>query len=119
MLSLLDIHQPDVGVMDQGGRLQGLTWLLLCQFGGSQFAEFVVDKWQELIRGRGIALLDLRENLSDIFHADQHTAEVGEVPSAEVKKTPSRAPNFIPAKQKSADRYLTHEGVALAGCATL
>ena len=46
-------HQPQVGLVDQGGGLQSLAGLLLGQPLGRQLAQLVVDQRQELLRGLG------------------------------------------------------------------
>ena len=37
-------HEPEVGLVNQGGRLQGLAGLLLREALGGQPAQFVVDQ---------------------------------------------------------------------------
>jgi hypothetical protein len=44
--------------VNQGRGLQRLTGLLLSEFLRCQLAEFIVDEWQELLRGVRIASLD-------------------------------------------------------------
>ena len=41
--------------MHQGSSLKGLPRLLLCQLGGCQFAELIVDQWQQLFSNGRIA----------------------------------------------------------------
>ena len=45
---LLGIHQPEVGLVDQGRGLERLAGLLLRQPLGGQLAQLVVDQRQEL-----------------------------------------------------------------------
>ena len=59
VLSFLDIHQADIGVMHQRRRLQRLARLLLSQSCGRQPPELVVDEWQRLFSRAGITMLDL------------------------------------------------------------
>ena len=59
VLCLLDIDQPDIGLMHQRRRLQRLSGFLLSQFRRRQFPQFVVDQRQELLGGRGITGFDL------------------------------------------------------------
>ena len=47
----LAVHQPQVGLVDQGGGLQRLAGLLLGQLLGRQLAQLVVDQRQELLGG--------------------------------------------------------------------
>ena len=44
VLGLLTRDQPEVGLVDQGSRLQGLPGVLLGQPGGGQLAQFLVDQ---------------------------------------------------------------------------
>ncbi len=44
LLGLFDIDQPEIGLMDQGGRLQGLAGLLLGQLLSGESAKFIVDQ---------------------------------------------------------------------------
>jgi hypothetical protein len=60
--------QPEVRLVDQGGRLEGLAGLLLDQPGGGQFPQLVVDQGQQLARRLRVALLDRRENAGDVVH---------------------------------------------------
>ena len=59
MLSLLDIDKSNVGIMHQRRRLQRLTRLLVCEPRRCELAQFVIDKWQQLVRLAGIALCNL------------------------------------------------------------
>jgi hypothetical protein len=54
------IDQPYIRLVDQGGGLERLSGLLLCQVLGGELAQLVVDERQELLGGLGIALLDGR-----------------------------------------------------------
>ena len=60
--------QPQVRLVDQGGGLERLPGLLLRQPLGGQLAQLVVDQRQELLGGLGVALLDRREDASDVVH---------------------------------------------------
>jgi hypothetical protein len=57
-LGLLDIDQPQVRLMHQGGSLERLARLLLGQTLRRQFAQLIVDQRQELLGGVRVALLD-------------------------------------------------------------
>jgi hypothetical protein len=59
MLSSLNIHKTDVGIMDQGSSLQRLARLFVRQLRGSKFAEFIVDEWKQLLGRTRIAILNL------------------------------------------------------------
>ena len=59
---LLGVHQAEVGLVDQGGRLQRLAGPLPGQLVGRQTAEFVVDQRQELLGGVRVARLDCRQD---------------------------------------------------------
>src|SRR5262249_17234241 len=61
-------HQPQVGLVQQRGRLQGLAGLFLGQLLGRESAQLVVDQRQELLRGRGVALLDGGQDARDLGH---------------------------------------------------
>ena len=56
MLGLVHIHQPDVGLMDQGRGLERLARLLLSHLLGGQLPQLVVDQRQKLLGGRGSRL---------------------------------------------------------------
>jgi hypothetical protein len=59
-------HQPQVRLMHQGRRLEGLTGLLLGQLGRRQLAQLVVDQRQELLGGVWVAVLDGIQQVADI-----------------------------------------------------
>jgi hypothetical protein len=46
--------QSEVGLVDQGGRLQGLARLLFGHPGGRELSQLTVDEWQQLGRGRRV-----------------------------------------------------------------
>ena len=60
--------QPQVGLVHQGGRLQGLAGLLLRQPLGGKPAQLIVNQRQELIGRFWVALFDGREYVGDIAH---------------------------------------------------
>src|SRR5262245_23970779 len=72
-LHLLGVHQPQIGLVDQSGRLDGLAWFLLGQLLGRQLAQLIVDERQELLGGAGVALLDGGQDLGDFAHVGQST----------------------------------------------
>src|SRR5262249_45978766 len=57
-----------VGLVHQGGRLQGLAGLLLGQLLRRQLAQLGVDQGQELFGGAGVALLDGTEEVRHRTH---------------------------------------------------
>ena len=54
----VSIHQPEVGLMDESGRLEGLARSLLRHLGGRQLAQFVVYQRQESLGGPCVAGFD-------------------------------------------------------------
>ena len=74
LLGLLHIHQPQIGLVHQRGRLQRLPRLLVSQLGGGQFAQFVVHQRQQLLGSGRVAGFDLGQDAGDVGHGDQDTA---------------------------------------------
>src|SRR5262249_37403378 len=70
----VNVHEAEVGLVDQGGGLEGLAGLLLRQPPCSQLPQLVVDQRQELAGGTRVALLDGRQDTRDVGHAGQSTA---------------------------------------------
>ena len=64
-----------LGVMHQGRGLKGLAWFLMGEPDGGQFAQLVIHEREQLFGGAGITLFDLFEDLRDVGHKDQHTAQ--------------------------------------------
>jgi hypothetical protein len=64
VLRLLDTHQPEVRLMHQGGRLEGLAGLLLRQALGRQPAQLVVDQRQQLLGGVRFTVFDSGQDAS-------------------------------------------------------
>src|SRR5262249_26925693 len=62
------VHQAQVGLMDQGGGVEGLSWLLVRQLLDGQLAQFVVDQRQELGGVGRVALRERRQDAGDIVH---------------------------------------------------
>src|SRR5262249_49125169 len=65
---LAPVHQPQIGLMDQGRRAQRPARLLLSKFLRRQLAEFIVDEWQELLGGARVALLDGGQYAGNVIH---------------------------------------------------
>jgi len=67
-LLLAVAQQPQIGFVDQGGRLQRLAGCFLGKLLGRQAAQLVVDQRQQLAGGVRIALLDGVQDLSNFVH---------------------------------------------------
>src|SRR5262249_34920384 len=75
-------HQPEVRLVDEGGRLEGLTRGLLGHPGGGELAQLVVDEREQVGRGLGVAGPDGRQDLGDVGHAAEYTS-AGPTPRTE------------------------------------
>jgi hypothetical protein len=60
--------EPDVGLVDQGGGLEGLARLLVAQPGGGQLPQLVVDEREQAGGGMGAALSDGGQHPRDVGH---------------------------------------------------
>src|SRR5262249_16125098 len=60
--------QAEVGLVDQGGGLEGLAGLLLRQLGPRQLPQFVVDEGQQLVGGLRVSLLDSTQDARHLTH---------------------------------------------------
>jgi hypothetical protein len=69
---LSTIHQPDVRLVDKGGRLERLAGLLLGQLLRRQPAQLVVDQRQQLLGGVRVALVDGGQDAGDFVHRRHH-----------------------------------------------
>src|SRR5262245_25968038 len=69
VLHLLRIHETQVGLMDQGCRLERLPGLLLGQLLRREAAQLIVDQRQQLIGSVRVALLDGRQDAGDLAHS--------------------------------------------------
>ena len=65
---LFPSHEPEVGLINQGGRLERLARLLLGQLSGSQLPQLVIDQRQQVLRGGRIACLTAGEDTGDFGH---------------------------------------------------
>jgi hypothetical protein len=63
--------QAQVGLVDQGGRLQGLAGGLAGQLPRRQSAQFAVDQRQELAGRLRVTLFEVLEDVRHIAHAGQ------------------------------------------------
>ena len=75
VLSLVHIHEPNVRLVDQSRGLENPTRLLLGHLLGRQLPQFPIDQRQELLGGRRIAVVDLRQDASDVVHRRAHKRE--------------------------------------------
>src|SRR5262249_57433271 len=66
--------EPHIRLMNQRRRLERLPRLLLSEFMSRQPAQLVIDQRQELLGGRGVALLDGRQDAAG-FSCWQHDVE--------------------------------------------
>src|SRR5262249_28658241 len=62
---------PQVRLVYQRGRLQGLAEPLLGPLLGGALAQLVVDQRQQLLRGGGVALLDGRQDVRHLAHGQR------------------------------------------------
>ena len=60
--------QPEIGLVDQGRRLEGLAGRLLGQPLRRQLAQLVVDQGQQFLGGVGIALVEGGQEVADFVH---------------------------------------------------
>ncbi len=66
VLRTLGVDKPNVSFMDEGSRLQGMIGRLIGHSSCSQFAQFVVNKRQQVFGRRRIARFDLLQDLCDV-----------------------------------------------------
>src|SRR5262249_28510735 len=72
-------HQPQVRLVHQRGRLQGLAGLFVGQLVGRELAQLVVDQRQELRGGLRVALLDGGQDAGDVAHSvRRHAGTLGD-----------------------------------------
>src|SRR5262249_53599957 len=64
----LAADQAEVGLVDQGGGLQGLPRLLLGQLLRGEPAQLVIDKGEQLLGGVRVALVDGGQEVGDLTH---------------------------------------------------
>ena len=65
--------ETQVRFVYQGGRVERLAGFLAGELPRRQLAQFVVDQRQELVRGVGLAPLDLTEDAGHLTHAGHCT----------------------------------------------
>ena len=61
-------YQPEVGLVNESSRLQGVARRFVGQPGGGETAKVFVDQRQQLPGGVGVALLDGRQDASRFAH---------------------------------------------------
>jgi hypothetical protein len=93
----LDVHQPEVGFVNQGCGLERLARLVLCQLLRGQLAELVVDQRQELLGRLGISLLNVGEDTTHFTHRQAR------------RQSPGRRPR--PAPERGARCGVTRSGI--------
>ena len=69
MLSFVDVHEPQVCLVDEGGGLERLAGPLAGQLLRRQLAQLVIDQRQELAGGVRIAVGDGVQDARDLAHA--------------------------------------------------
>ena len=74
-LNFLDVHHPQVGLMDQGGGLQRLAWLLLGQLVGRQLAQLIINQRQEPLGSVWVALLYRGQDAGHLGHKGRITTK--------------------------------------------
>jgi hypothetical protein len=65
---LLYVYQPQVGLVNQGRRLQRLAGLLLSEFLRRELAQLLVDQGQELLGGVRIASFNVGQDAGNLIH---------------------------------------------------
>src|SRR5262249_44470346 len=68
VLRSLDVHQPEVGFVNQGRGLERLARLLLRHPLGSQLTQLALDERKQLLRRAGVALLDGGQDARHLTH---------------------------------------------------
>ena len=66
--SALAVEQPEIGLVDKCGGLEGLPGLLVGQPLGSQLAQLVVDQREKSLGSVWLAVIDRREDRGDFGH---------------------------------------------------
>src|SRR4029079_16886836 len=77
---ILTLHESEICLVHQRGRLECLSRLLTRQFCRCQLTQFVVNQRQQLFRGLWIAVLDLRQDTRDIGHGYEDSQPSAEMP---------------------------------------
>ncbi len=97
--------EAEVGLVDEGGGLEGLTRLLGGQPDGGEFAQFVVDKREQFGGGLRVSTVDGAQELGDVGHGGKDTPVArGTLP----KKNAPRSNTNLAKQPRSARVGLTH-----------
>ena len=95
--------EPEIGLVHQIGRLEGLPRGLASEPLGGQLAQFLVDQGQELLGCLQVALLDRREDLRDVVHRKESPERNNpaastrpRAPSLGSSRSPGRADGVAP-----------------------
>ena len=67
---LVRTGQPQPSFVNQSGRLKRLAGNFVGHLGGGQSAKFLINQWQEVLSGLGVALLNRVENECEVTHDD-------------------------------------------------
>src|SRR5580700_8076331 len=67
------LDEPQIGLMDQGRRIESLPRSLLSHSLRRQLAQFVVDERQQFLGGDSIAPINRRENRAHIAHSKEYS----------------------------------------------
>src|SRR5262245_21567938 len=62
LLTVLGAHEPQIGLVHEGRRLQRLAGFFLGEACRGQLPQFFVNEWQKLLRSRRLSLLDGTED---------------------------------------------------------
>src|SRR5580698_1834527 len=68
-----NLDQPQIGLMDQGGRVERLARPLLSHSLRGQLAQFVIDQRQQFLGPGPITPMDRREYGRYVAHANEYT----------------------------------------------
>src|SRR6185436_5587021 len=99
--------QPQVGLVDQGGWLKGLTRIFSPQSGCSELTQLAVDERKQFSGGAGVAGLNGCQHLRDIGHA----ASIGR---RTIARDPKRGRAVSGSRELSMTRFKAVECVELA-----
>ena len=65
-LHLPDINEPEVGLIDQCGRLQGMSGVLVTHMASGDTAKLRVNHWNELLESRFVPIPPRQEEIGDL-----------------------------------------------------
>ena len=64
----LGVHEPQVGFVDQGRRLERLAGAFVCHLMGRESLQLVVHQRQQFVGGVRVALLNGQQDAGDFTH---------------------------------------------------